>query len=268
MSPLPLLVLLAQAPAPTEPAPPELPPCEEEDEEESSPWDVAAGLGLSFFSGNSRAYTLTGDVLAEYNSPQWVFTLEGDGAYGRAAAAGDAEREVTAEELGGWVRTERRFTPLLGAYVFLGASTDHLANLALRTEAELGVDFTLLERVEDEDDEALLRVFVGGHFAHDERTAYDAGEAELEDVNLWSPALALTFQYDLNERVHLRQDGRVLPNIVGDSRVLLESTTKLSVQMTSHFALTTFFKLKHDSEPAAGAVPTDTVLTLGGEFTL
>ena len=78
----------------------------------------------------------------------------------------------------------------------------------------------------------------------------------------------MTFRYDVNERVHLREDALLLPDIFGDSRVLMDSTTKLSVDLTDRFAITTFFELQHDSAPAAGKVRTDTSLSLGGELSL
>ncbi|RKH00792.1 DUF481 domain-containing protein [Corallococcus sp. CA053C] len=249
-----LLTALAQSPTPST-------------EEAESPWTGDFGLGASFFTGNSRAFTLTGDALAEYESPAWALTLEADGAYGKAASEGDAEREVTAQALGGWGRGERRFTQLLSAFALVGAAADHPASLELRTEAELGAGFTLLEQ-EREEKELFLRAYVGGSYARDRRFQYAPTREDLPDVTLWSPALGATFRYDVNERVHLREDALLLPDIFGDSRVLVDSTTKLSVDLTDRFALTTFFALQHDSAPAAGKVRTDTSLSLGAELSL
>ncbi|RKH72521.1 DUF481 domain-containing protein [Corallococcus aberystwythensis] len=273
----PLLILfaaLAQTPTPPDDAADAPSPasveaeadCEDEDEDEG-PWTGSFGLGASFFTGNSRAFTLTGDALAEYDSPVWALTLEADGAYGNAAAEDEGEREVTAKNLGGWARGDYRFTRLLSAYAFLGAETDHPASLELRTEAELGAGFTVLERKE-ESNELLLRAYLGGSVARDRRFQYVPTRESLPDVTLWSPAVGLTFRYDINERVHLREDAILLPDVFGETRVLLDSTSKLSVDLTERFALTTFFELQHDSRPAAGKVQTDTSLSLGAELEL
>jgi putative salt-induced outer membrane protein YdiY len=273
VGPLPLLlVLLAQPPAePEEAAAPPPPPCEEEEaeeEEDEGPWDASFGLGLSFFAGNTREYTVTSDLLAEYDTERWSLTLEADGGYGRARAEGEAEHALAVAEAGGFVRAERRLTPLFGVFTFVGASTDHMASLQLRTEAELGVALTLIERGEEEKDELFLRLDVGAEYARDRRFQYDPVDLQLEDLNLWSSAVGLTFRYDINERVALREYARVLPNLVGDWRVLVSSTTKLSVGLTDRFALATFFKVKHDSAPAAGKESTDAALTVGAAVVL
>ncbi|MFP2905748.1 YdiY family protein [Pyxidicoccus sp. 3LFB2] len=269
MSPFLLLVtVLAQPPTESPTAVADAPPpAQVEAEEEEGPWTGSAGLGLSFFTGNSRAFTLTGDALAEYDSPTWALTLEADGAYGEAAEGDDPERELTAKTLGGWARGEYRVTPLLSAYTFLGAQADHPASLELRTEVELGIGVTLLEQEKD-DNELFLRGYVGGSYARDRRFQYVPTRENLPDVNLWSPALGVTFRYDINERVHLREDALLLPDVFGDSRVLLDSTTKLSVHLTERFALTTFFELQHDSAPAEDTVRTDTSLSVGAEVSL
>ncbi|MHA7628915.1 DUF481 domain-containing protein [Corallococcus sp. M7] len=271
MSPLFILfAAMAQTPTPSPeaedaPSPAAVSAAAGDEEEDEGPWTGTAGLGASFFSGNSRAFTITGDAMAEYESPVWALTLEADGAYGNAAAEDEEEREVTALTLGGWARGDYRFTRLLSAYSFLGLETDHPASLELRTEVELGAGFTFLER-KKKSKELFLRTYLGASYAKDRRFQYIPTREDLPNVTLWSPAVGLAFRYDINERVHLREDAILLPDIFGDTRVLLDSTTKLSVHLTDRFALTTFFELQHDSAPAAGKVKTDTSLSVGGEL--
>ncbi|WP_163988066.1 DUF481 domain-containing protein [Pyxidicoccus caerfyrddinensis] len=277
MSPLILLfTVVSQAPTPppadaAEDAPPPArveAEAKEEDEEDEGPWTGSAGLGLSFFSGNTRSFTVTGDALAELDTPEWALTLEADGAYGKAAEGDDAERELTAKTLGGWARGEYRVNPLLSAYTFVGAEADHPASLELRTEVELGIGVTFLESEEEEENELFLRGYLGGSYARDRRFQYIPTRENLPDVTLWSPSLGLTFRYDVNEHVELREDALLLPDVFGDTRVLFDSTTKLAVHLTERFSLTTFFELQHDSSPAEGKVRTDTSLSLGGEVSL
>ncbi|NTX06839.1 YdiY family protein [Myxococcus sp. CA040A] len=271
MSPLLfLLTVLAQTPTPppdtvSEDGP--VRPCTEDEEEDVGPWTGSFGVGFSFFTGNSRSYTLTGNSLAEYESPKWALTLEADGAYGRAAASED-EEELIAEALGAWVRGEYRATPLLSAYTYLGAETDHLSSLELRAEVELGVGFTLIEQKKRKTDELFLRAYLGAHYAHDRRFQYVPTQKDLPSVDLWSPSVGVMFRYDINERVEFREYAMLLPDVFGDTRVLLTSTTKLSVNLTGRLALTTFFDVRHDSSPAEGKASTDTALTVGAELTL
>jgi putative salt-induced outer membrane protein YdiY len=241
---------------------------DEEDEEDEGPWTGSAGLGLAFFSGNTRSFTVTAAALAELDTPKWAATLEADGAYGEAAEGDDAERELTAKTLGGWARGEYRVNPLLSAYSFVGAETDHPASLELRTEVELGIGVTFLESEEEDDNEMFLRGYLGGSYARDRRFQYIPTRENLPDVTLWSPALGLAFRYDVNEHVEFREDAVLLPDVFGDTRVLFDSTTKLAVHLTKRFSLTTFFELQHDSSPAEGKVRTDTSLSLGGEVSL
>ncbi|RKH53003.1 DUF481 domain-containing protein [Corallococcus sp. AB050B] len=267
-----LIAAMAQTPTPPPDAedassPASVAAAAEDDEEEEGPWTGSFGLGASFFSGNSRAFTLTGDALAEYDSPVWALTLEADGAYGNAAAEGEEEREDTAKTLGGWARADYRFTPLFSVYGFAGAEADQPASLELRVETELGVGLTVLERKKKEK-ELFLRTYLGAGYAKDRRFQYFPTRENLPDVTLWSPAVGVAFRYDINERVHLREDAVLLPDIFGDTRVLLDSTTKLSVHLTDRFAFTTFFELQHDSVPAQGKVRTDTSLSVGGELEL
>lgn len=270
MSPL-LILFAAMAQAPTPPpdpadaSSPASVGAEADEDEDEGPWTGSAGLGASMFTGNARSFTITGDAMAEYESPVWALTLEMDGAYGNAAAEDEEEREVTALTLGGWARGDYRFTRLVSAYTFLGLETDHPASLELRTEVELGIGLTLLER-KKKSKELFLRTYLGAGYAKDRRFQYTPTREDLPNVTLWSPAVGLAFRYDINEHVYLREDAVLLPDIFGDTRVLLDSTTKLSVDLTDRFALTTYFEVQHDSAPAAGKVKTDTSLSVGGEL--
>lgn len=239
------------------------------EDEELPPWSGSAGVGFSLFTGNTEEFLLTGNALADYESPRWALTLEADGDYGEARASEeeDGGREVNAKSLGSWVRGEYRATPLWSAYGLVAAQTDHPANLELRTEAEAGVGATLLEQ-RRRSEELFLRGYLGVHHARDQRYEYGPVRRDLPDVSLWAPAVGVALRYDINERVKLREDAMFVPDVFGETRVLVDSTTKLSVNLTGNFALTTYFEVKHDSAPAEGAVSTDTALTLGGELTL
>ena len=87
-------------------------------------------------------------------------------------------------------------------------------------------------------------------------------------VTLGAPRLGLAFRYALSERVAFQQEAELLPNVFGDSRLLANSTSKLSAGLTESLALTSSLLVNYDSAPAAGKRPTDTALSVGVELGL
>ncbi|XXF76206.1 DUF481 domain-containing protein [Myxococcaceae bacterium GXIMD 01537] len=276
-----LLGVLAQAPAPetssaSVPAePPSLPagyckpPCEElEEEGEPSPWTGTAALSFLLLAGNSKAFTLTADGLAEYRTDRWALTLKGEGILETASTAEDEDdgEDVVAEALSVSARGEKRFTPLLGTYVFVGARTDHLASIELRLDGEAGVGFTLIERETEYEKEELLRLDLGLHYSNEARFQYFEDKKNLPDVDLLAPGVRLTFYYPINERLKFTQYAEFFPNILGDSRFLVESTSKVSAYITNRLALSTNIVVDVDTAPAEGKKVADLAVTLGAEF--
>jgi hypothetical protein len=88
------------------------------------------------------------------------------------------------------------------------------------------------------------------------------------DIMLLGPRVALTALYALTKDTFLSEDVDAIPNIVGDARVLVNSTTKLSTRLSQGLLVTTSFQLAYDSQPAAGKRPMDTILTAGLELGL
>ncbi|MCY1036399.1 DUF481 domain-containing protein [Corallococcus sp. BB11-1] len=275
-----LLAVLAQtpepnprpAPAPTaspsvaEDAPKAL--CEDLTEKEAGPWTGSAALSFLLLAGNSRSLALTANGLAEYRTKVWVATFKADGVLETAASAeeGDGDEDVVAEALVASVRGERRFTPLLGAYALVYGKTDHLASIELRLDGEAGIAFTLLERDTKYAEQQLLRLDLGLHYSNESRFQYFEDEQELPSVDLLAPGGRLTFYYPFNERLKFTQYLEVFPNILGDSRLLADSTTKLSTYITHRLALSTNLLVQLDTAPAAGKAVADVALTLGAEF--
>lgn len=274
---LPLLLgVLAQTPEPETPpaAPSSLPvgyckpPCEELEEEEPSPWTGSAGLSFILLAGNSKALTLAANGLAEYRTEHWAATFKGAGILETADTSGDADddTDVVAEALSLSVRGEKRLSPLLGVYALVGARTDHLSSVELRLDGEIGVGFTLIERDTKYAEQKLLRLDLGLHYSNEARFQYFEDERDLPDVDLLAPDLRLTFYYPINERLKFTQYAEFFPNILGDSRFLIESTSKVSAYITHRLALSTTLELDIDTAPAAGKAVADLALTLGAEF--
>nr|WP_158620074.1 DUF481 domain-containing protein [Corallococcus sicarius] len=219
-------------------------------------------------AGNSRALSLTANGLAEYRTKVWVATFMVDGVLDTADSGedDDSSEDVVAEALSVSVRGERRFTPLLGVYALADAKTDHLSSVELRLDGEAGIAFTLLERDTKYAEQQLLRVDLGLHYSNEARFQYFEDEQDLPNVDLLAPGARLTLYYPLNERVKFTQYLEVFPNILGDARLLLESTSKFSTYITHRLALSTNLVVGVDTAPAAGKAVADLALTLGAEF--
>lgn len=278
---LPLLLgVLAQAPVsdtPLAPAPAESqelpagyckPPCEEvEEEKKPSPWTGSAALSFMLLAGNSRALALTANGLAEYRTDAWDVMLKGEGVLDLAATpGGDGDEEVIAEAAALTARGEKRFTPLLGVYALVGAKTDHLSSVERRLDGEVGAGLTLIERDTRFKEELFLRLDLGVHYSNEARFQYFEDEHDLPNVDLLAPGVRVTLYCPINERLKLTQYAEFFPNILGDTRFLVESTTKLSAFITNRLALNMNLGVDVDTAPAEGKKVADLALTVGAEF--
>lgn len=241
-------------------------PCESLEKPEAlRPWTGAAMLSLNLHAGNTRLFLIEASGLAEYATDRWVATIKGDASFEKAAGA-DEDSLTIAEAASLTLRGERRLTSLLGIFLLAEASTDHLANVKVRLDGEAGVAFTLTDRFSPAGQHHLLRLDLGVHYSNEDRYRYFISEGELPNVDLLSPALRLAFYYPINERVIFIQYAQVLPNVLGDARVLIESNSKLSTALTARLAINLNLKFDVDTDPADGVGPTDLALLLGGEF--
>lgn len=243
------------------------PPCETEDDK-ASPWTAAVGLGFVWMTGNSDMLNLTGNGVAEYTSETWLITLQADAALEKAKADGEDDSLTISEAYGGWGRGEYRLTRLFSLYGLLGADTDHLASRELRFESEAGVGLTFFERERDEEEYLFLEFHLGWHFARDYRFQYFPNRRQIANLNFWGPAANVTLRYQLNEHLQLREYANIMPNVVGDSRWLFDSTTVLAAGITDRLALTLYFIVETDTAPPPDVVDTDTSLSFGLEFLL
>lgn len=79
---------------------------------------------------------------------------------------------------------------------------------------------------------------------------------------LYAPRAGLAFTYAISKDVLFAEDAEVMANVSGESRVLANSISKISVRLSRSLAFGVAFTVNHDSVPAAGKVPTDTQLAM------
>ncbi|WP_257462045.1 DUF481 domain-containing protein [Archangium lipolyticum] len=230
-------------------------------------WEGTAGAGFSWFTGNSESFTLTGLVEARRSWSPWAVGLRLEGAYGRARPAGDTSvpSSVVAERLGLQLRGDRDLTPRLSVYLLTGGDIDRVRSVQLRTSGEAGAGYVWLERLEEDYTRLRLETDVGMRYIREARYQYypelQDGDPDLNDVNFLGPRLAGAFRWGFSKNVWLLEELEAMPNLLGDNRLLVRNTARLSSGLTESLALSTTFVLEYDSAPAA-PIKTDTALVL------
>lgn len=260
----------AQAPAQKPSTEPGKEAAAEKPDDGSSPWRGTVGLGLTWLSGNSDSLTSTALLGMERRWQSWAIAFKATGAYGQARPAADLTQpaQVVALRAGGSLRGDRRFTERMSAFVQAGLETDHVRSVELRTSMEAGASSTWVDLKEKDHQVALLRTDLSLRYLDEARFQYYPMAKNLNDILLLGPRVALTALYALSKDTFLSQDVDATPNIVGDARLLVNATTKLSTRLSQGLLLTTSFQVAYDSQPAAGKRPMDTILTAGLELGL
>jgi hypothetical protein len=248
--------------APT--APPAAAPAEEKAAPKEDLWKGSLGLGLIALSGNASTLTFNGLVSAERKSQGWIYALKAQTVYGRSrlpASETEAERtEVVALGANVDFRVDRRFTPVISGYVLAGALTDHVKSVEVRGTGEAGAGISWWDERGPDGRYSTLRTDLAFRYFRETRFQYYPTRLNLEDVDLGGPRVGVAFAYGLSKDTVFTQDAEIIPNVLGESRLLVNSTSKLSVGLTDSLSVGTSFVLQYDSSPPAGKVSTDTAL--------
>jgi putative salt-induced outer membrane protein YdiY len=222
----------------------------------------AGTLGISVISLSGNAETITGAVNlnAERKSNRWVWGTKAFAAYGQTRPAEGGEAQVVALNAGLNARGDRRFSEKLSVFLGAGGDTDHLKSVEYRYFGEGGASVTWLERKIEDYTQLFLRTDLGLRYAQESRFQYFPVRLNVDDITLLAPRLALSFRYLFEKNVGFFQEAEVLPNVLGASRLIVNTTSKLSARLTEEVALGVTFDVRYDSAPAAGKKPTDTAL--------
>jgi hypothetical protein len=250
-------------PAPVPPVPPTPP--------KPSPWTLTAGVGLISLTGNAQAITLTGNVDAQRKAEKWILTLKAMGSYGQSVPAGapaGSVAEITALSALFSGQADYRFSDRISAFIASGVDTDHVKSVEVRGFGGVGVGIIWLDQKDNGFQRSYLTTDIGLRYQRENRFQYFPAPLDLPDVDLLAPRVAGSFRYALNKEVLFQQDVEVLPNVLGPSRVLVNTLSKISARLVSVLSVGMSFAVKYDSRPAEGRVPTDTQLTVGLEAAL
>ena len=91
----------------------------------------------------------------------------------------------------------------------------------------------------------------------------EAGLGSHKDLDLLAPRLAVAFKYGITPDIVFTEDAEALPNIVVDSdddtidsaKLNINSTSKLSIKLTTALSFVNSLVFKYDSAPATGKPP-------------
>ncbi|KFE64466.1 DUF481 domain-containing protein [Hyalangium minutum] len=227
-------------------------------------WKGSVGLGLIALSGNSSTLTFNGLASAERKSEGWIYGVKAQAVYGRSrlpATETEAERtEVVALGANADIRVDRRFTPVISGYVLAGALTDHVKSVEVRGTGEAGAGISWWDEKSADGKFTSLRTDLAFRYFRETRFQYYPTRLDLEDVDLGGPRVGVSFSYGLSKDTVFTEEAEAIPNVLGESRLLVNSTSKLTVGLTDSLSVGTSFVLQYDSSPPSGKVSTDTAL--------
>ncbi|MCP3145154.1 DUF481 domain-containing protein, partial [Pyxidicoccus xibeiensis] len=260
------------APAAAAPAAPAEPATAAAPEAKKDVWDVTIGAGLISLTGNASTFTFSGLASAQRKTENWIYAFKAYSSYGRSRPPeleGDESlSEVVALNAGAELRGDRRFTQVLSGYLLGAVETDHVKSVESRTSGEGGLGVLWWDDKSPEGKVSYLRTDAAFRYAYETRFQYYPDRLDLEDVDLGGPRFGAVFRYGLSKNVVFKEDVEVIISVIGDTRVLANSQTQLSVGLTEALSLGASFLVKHDSAPPAGKVNTDTALALNLEVAL
>jgi hypothetical protein len=231
-------------------------------------WAGSLSAGLTWITGNvsSLAFVSSGSVVRK--GEKTLFSLKAFGGYGEKADP----RDVLLYNLGLATQFDWRFTQVISILIGGGLDTDHVKSVELRGYGEVGVGaFWLDEQAGPSDkrwQKLALKTDLTLRAQPESRFQYYPTPMNIDDAFLFGPKAALMLHYGLGPATYLHEELEVMPNVIGQARVLVNSTTKLAVGIVGGLALTATFALKIDSLPAPGKRPVDTILATGLEIGL
>ncbi len=233
-------------------------------------WKGLVGLGLIALSGNANTLTGTANAAVDKAFGEWAVGLRLNGAYGQTSPQDGGPNQLTAAKAMGTLRGDRKIVDWASIYALGGLETDHIKSVELREYGELGAGIRLFQRMQADLERVYLRLDVAFRYQNESRFQYIGDKTfptntGLPGVQMAAPRFGLTFRYALNKDIRFSEEAEVLPNLLGESRTIVNSTTKLAARLTEALSITASDVVNFDSAPVKGKQTTDNALTLGLE---
>jgi hypothetical protein len=229
-------------------------------------WTGSVGLGLIALTGNASTVTFNGLASAQRKTEKWIYSARAFGVYGRSRPPDeDALAQVVALSAGLNLRGDRRLTESLSTFLLAGAETDHVKSVEVRGIGEAGIGLQWWDEKRADGGSSSLRTDLAFRYVRETRFQYYPTRVDLPDLDLGGPRVGVDFRYGLSKDILFSEEAEVVPNILGDARVLFTSRTQLISKLTEDLSLSTSFLVQYDSAPAPGKQDTDTALSVSLE---
>ncbi len=231
-------------------------------------WNGSVGVALIALSGNASSLTFNANAALERKWENWTVGFKATGTYGQSQVEGQADPQIIAMAAGLQGRVERKVLGPATAFVGAGGETNHVKSVEFLGFAEPGLSITWLDRKEGDYQKALFKTELSLRYARELQHQYYPTPADLPDRDVLGPRVGVGFQYAVSKDIVVFENAELIASLVGEPRLLLASTTKLSARLTESLAISLSFALTRDSAPAPGKVPMDTALTVGLDYTI
>jgi len=211
----------AQAPCPCPPAPGP-PPL----------WFGSAQFAYAGTSGNTDTSSLGGNLELNYKPDPWLFTLSA------AYLHGSTDGVTTAESFAGGLRASRELFPRLDVYGEGLYYRNTFAGIDSRYGGVAGVGYKIV------DEKTLrFRVETGFGYTHEDRLIE-------ESLNYATLRAGFQFGWKFSKSAELTEEFYWTDNLSDTSDWFLRSTTALTADLTSVFALKASYTYLYDNVPA------------------
>jgi putative salt-induced outer membrane protein len=228
-----------QAPCPCPPAPEGPPPL----------WTGKAELSYVATSGNTDTSSLGAGIELNYKPAPWTFTLTG--AYLRASSEGD----LTAESLAGGLRAARDLTPRIDVFAAALYYRNRFAGIDSRYGGEAGAGYKIF-------DEKTVRLRAEAAVGYTREDPVDSPPIDTPAINYATARAGLDFGWKFSKSAELTELVSWTDNLETTSDWFLRSTTGLTANLTSVFALKASYTYLYDNAPVPGFEKRDTITSV------
>jgi hypothetical protein len=229
-------------------------------------WNGTLGLSLIAVRGNAESITLSATGTAERITPWWRWSARVAASYGQARLQPDQPATVIALAAAVQLRGDRALSTRTSLFALAGAEMDHVKSIEHRPFGEAGFAIRWIEQKVGEDTVLLLRTDLGARYGYESRFQYYPVPLDLDDVQIFAPRVGIGFRYAVSEHLTAIEEAEVLVNVVGPTRTLATSLTRLQAQLLGPLALSVGLQINHDSAAAAGKKPNDIIFSTGVEL--
>lgn len=229
-------------------------------------WKGTIGIGLVAIAGNAESLNVNATASMDKKWGEWGFGTRFNGAYGQARSDTTAT-QVSAYRAALTLRGDRNVSSFASIFLLAGADTDHVKSIEARGFGELGTGIKFYERKEDDLEKLYLRADVGFRYGYETRYQYygTGAPAPLPSLVTLGPRVAATARTAPSKRFRLSEEAEFIPMVLGPSRYLINSTTKVNARITDGLSFVAALLVAFDSLPAPGKKDTDLTLTMGLE---